>query len=102
MNPNDDLSGLPYVSSAPSLVPRDGPKPIDEAEISTIERLFQMIQRQKAHYTTIHSLDADDNHFTLEEQLYLNEESLRRLNEQESLLQSTITKVREKQNGTNY
>lgn len=99
MNPNDELNRLGYKSSAPDLLPRgDEPKAIDEDELSTIELLFRMIAQQKAELMSPTALDRTEKTHSLKDQLYLNDIALKNLQNQESLLVSTISKVRNKLN----
>lgn len=97
MNPNEELG---YVSSSPMLsVAREQPKPIDEAEISTLEQAFNLLENRRAYYQSVDSLSLEDKTFTMEQQLAINRKVLFHVQELESLLQGTINKVREKLDG---
>jgi hypothetical protein len=94
MNPNEQLG---YISSAPLLVGTEEVKPQDEAEITTLERAFQLLENRQAYYQSIASLSEADRAFDVSEQLRLNKQMLFLIQELEALLASTINKVREKQ-----
>jgi hypothetical protein len=99
MNPNDDLSSLGYVSSAPSLVEVDSARPRDEADLSTLEDILNLLKDRKKYYTNVDSLSLTDNKFTIDQQLAINKKVAFHIQELETMLSSAIRKVREKQNG---
>jgi len=102
MNPNDELNGLGYVNSAPSLVQQDTPHPKDEAEISTLDEVFVLLENRKQYYLAIESLSLDDKNFSVDQQLSINKKVLFHIQELESKIMTVVEKVRAKQNGREY
>jgi len=99
---NDELNSFGYASSAPDLIQDITPPLKDEEEISTIEKLYKLIQVQKAELIVNAALDTDEKKFTLKEQLHLNAELLKRLEAQERTLKLGINKVKEHQYGRQF
>lgn len=100
----DELGVLGYVSSAPDFqIPeKAGPKVKDEADISTLENVFELIQNRKAYYASIDSLSLEEDVVSvldIEQQLAVNKKVVFHLQEIETLLLGTINQVREKLNG---
>lgn len=98
MNPNDDLNQLGYTSSQPDfdLAPKDVVKPQDEADAPTLERIFKILEARKAQYRSTDWFTLGD--ITLENQFIIGRQMQAHIQELESLISSTITKVREHQN----
>lgn len=90
---------LNYVSSQPLFGGVDEPKPIDEAELSTLEVVLDVLKNRQAYYESIASLSLDDKNFSIAEQLAINKRVLFHIQELEGLVMSTINKIREKQYG---
>lgn len=100
MNENEQLG---YISSSPLLVATENVKPIDEAELSTLEAAFKLLEDRKAFYESVSSLNLTDSVFRVEQQLAVNKKVLFHIQELETLLASTINNIREKQaNGRDY
>lgn len=101
MNPNDQLNELGYASSAPDLINFDPPvtvKPEDENDITTIERMFNLLEVRDKFYDS-HSAIVYGETITVENQLIINHQHRLLIQELRSLLQATIIKVKEKNYG---
>ena len=99
---NNSGEELGYVSSSPDFAPIDGPKVQDEADLSTLEQVFNVLEDRKAFYKSVDAISLDQKDETLREQMKDNKRMLYHIQELEMLIRSTINKVREKQNGNNY
>jgi hypothetical protein len=100
MNPNDELGVLGYNSSAPDLIARDVVKPIDEEQVSTLERVLTLLDNRAAYYGTVDSISLEPDHlkvFTAEQQLAMNKKMVFHVQELKGMIQTTINKVKEKQ-----
>lgn len=100
----DDLNALGYTSSAPDFaVPRDGPKPIDEEQISTLEKVMILLEDRKAGYMSVMAIDeTKEKSESIRTQIKDNKRMLFHISELQQLILSTINKVKEKQNERNY
>lgn len=98
MTSNDDLNRLGYVSSAPDFSSSDidEPKAQDQVDLPALEAVLKVLKARKAHYKTTDSLQLGD--LSLDNQLIINKQMQFHIQELESLLTSTITKVKEKLN----
>jgi len=76
----------------------DTPHPQDEADISTLVEILALVRNRQEYFQTIASLSLEDATFTVEQQLAINGKVLFHLQELESKLNSSITKVKEKNN----
>lgn len=99
MNPNDDLNSLGYTSSAPDFdfAPKDTVKPQDEEDAPTLRRIIKLLDSRKAYYASKASLALGRRNLTIEHQLILDNEHLLLIQELESMIRGTLTKVQEKQ-----
>ena len=88
---------LAYVSSSP-LVETAKPKvkAQDEKDLSTLVKVQQVLTERIAAYSTIAYLTADEKHFTVKEQLAINQSIMVNLQEIKLMIDSAITNVREK------
>lgn len=98
-NPNDEINQLGYASSAPdlNLAPEVEQNYQDQADLPALEKAFKMLQARKAYYNSREALTYGVD-ITVENQLIINTQIVLHIQELESLLTSTITKVREHMN----
>lgn len=100
MNPNDELGVLGYNSSAPDLIAREVVKPIDEEQVSTLERVLALLDSREVYYKTVDAISLEPEHlkvFTAEQQLAMNKKMVFHVQELRGMIQTTINKVKEKQ-----
>lgn len=91
---------LPYISSSPDLqhVKRDV-KPKDENDLSALERVSLMLDTQIDGYSHIDRLALYDPKLSVEQQLAVNAAITQHLRELKLLVETTVSNVKEKQNG---
>jgi hypothetical protein len=97
--PEDELGGLPYVSSAPDLIQEDEPHAQDEADYSTLAAVYYELQAQKRLYNSNDSLVLGDPILTLEQQLVVNKRMEMLIQGLQNRISNVIRKVRIKQDG---
>lgn len=99
-NSNDDLNQLGYVSSAPdfSIAPEVDVKPEDINDLTTLQNVLRLLKDRKKYYGSIESLSLG-NGLTVENQLLVNKKMTFHIQELESLIDTTIIKIKEKLNG---
>lgn len=99
-NSNDDLNQLGYVSSAPdfSMAPEVDVKPEDINDLTTLQNVLRLLKDRKKYYESIDSLSLA-NGLTVENQLLVNKKMVFHIQELESLIDTTIIKIKEKLNG---
>ena len=97
---NDDLNQLGYVSSAPdfSMAPEVDVKPEDINDLTTLQNVLRLLKDRKKYYESIDSLSLA-NGLTVENQLLVNKKMVFHIQELESLIDTTIIKIKEKLNG---
>ena len=88
---------LNYVSSSP-LVETQKPKvkPQDERDISTLKKVQQMFLDEIAARKTTDRLTVDETHFTVKQQLAMNQEIALILNDIKLTVDAAINNVKEK------
>lgn len=98
-NPNgtDELNLLGYNSSAPDLVEDDVPTPQDEADVPTLKQIQVVFKKRKAFYNSNAALTVNEEDFTIKQQLAVTQAMVREISNLESLVLTTINKVKEKQ-----
>lgn len=99
---NNSGEELGYVSSSPDFAPIDRPNVQDEADIVTLDRVFALLEERRAFYKSVEAVVLTQTDESLREQIKDNKRMLLLIQELETLIRSTINKVREKQNGNNY
>ena len=97
---NDDLGQLEYVSSAPDLIVQDEleAKPKDVADFSALQQVARLLRDRRKYYASVESLSLGEG-LTIENQLLVNKKMLFHIQELESLINTTIIKVKETLNG---
>lgn len=103
---NDELNALGYESSAPDFVnaPAAEVSQEDVAEVTTIVSVKRLLQNRQAYYQSINSIDLKPETlkvFSAEQQIAINKKVNFHLQELQSLVDSTITKVKESLNHGN-
>lgn len=73
--------------------------PQDEVDLPALEQIKQLLNIRRAYYQSVDSLSLADATLSVEEQLSVNKKVLFHIQELETLIDSVITKVKEKQNG---
>lgn len=88
---------LDYVSSAPDILePKREVNPADESNLSTLERLVRLLDRQIEAYKTVDNLDLTDTVFSIEQQIAINKEVIVHLMDIRGLVQGTISDIKER------
>ena len=103
-NANDELNALGYNSSAPDFIdmPVDEANATDVAEVTTIVQLKKLIANRRAYYQSNDCISLDPKVlavFSVEQQMAVAKKMSFHLQELESMIDSTILKVKEKLNG---
>lgn len=87
-----------YISSSPDFgVPVDATKPQDEADLSALEAVLRILAARKEHYKSTDALTLGE--LTLDNQLIINKQMQMHIQELESLISSTVLRVKETING---
>ena len=88
---------LDYVTSSP-LVKKKKPEPKaqDEKDISTLKKVQRMLEDEIAARKTTDRLTVDETHFTVKQQLAMNQEVVVILNGFKLTVDSAINNVKEK------
>ena len=92
-----DNEELDYVSSSPLIdTKRPEPKAQDERDISTLKKVSKMMAEEIAARKTTDRLTIDETHFTVKQQLAMNQEVVSILNGFKLTVDAAINNVREK------
>lgn len=88
---------LDYVSSSPLVdTKKPEPKAQDEKDISTLKKVQRMLEDEIAARKTTDRLTVDETHFTVKQQLAMNQEVVVILNGFKLTVDSAINNVKEK------
>lgn len=93
---NEDLQ---YVSSSPLLIDASDVLPQDEVDLPALEQVKELLNNRRTYYQSVDSLSLEDKTLSIEQQLSVHKKVLFHIQELETLIDSVITKVKEKQNG---
>lgn len=92
----DDPEELPLISSSPELVTApEKPKAQDELDLPTLKRVLILMDAQIASYASIDRLTVEEKDLTVQQQLAVNKAVIAHLNEVRTLVETTITEVKE-------
>ena len=88
---------LNYVSSSPLVATQpQAVKPQDEIDMPTLKRVQKMLAAEIAARKTTDRLTVDETHFTVKEQLAMNQEIAHALTEIKLTVDSVINNIKEK------